>query len=312
MNFQLLLKLIYIKRLLITFMYLFTSGCAFTHFKIKLDESSDLQFSKKIISTDNPVKTTPVEFAQPYNDTFLSSPMLSTPIANVAIEQPQNLLFNKTLVKQASEVDANQSVPKSNSYVKRTVSQQINEERIEYVNPMVKRSKIKSIKSSINTTTQSKDVVSFEASQDDNTAALKPSSRYVVKKGDTLMKISFAQYGSVYKWKKIMHDNKDKVIDYSKLQPGTELSIAGDTYIVVERNGHPYLIKKNDTLMRISGKIYGDVKKWPLLWNNNKQLIQDPNKIYAGLTLYYLDFGDMKIKKADLKSEENNRKPTSN
>lgn len=55
--------------------------------------------------------------------------------------------------------------------------------------------------------------------------------------------------------------------------------------------GNPYLIRTGDTLGGISKQVYATVKKWKLLWDNNRPLIKDPNKIYAGFTLYYLENG---------------------
>jgi len=65
------------------------------------------------------------------------------------------------------------------------------------------------------------------------------------------------------------------------------LKISGVEYLVIKKNGLPYLIRRNDTLGKISNKVYGVPKHWPRIWKNNPELIQDPNKIYAGFTLYY-------------------------
>ena len=35
----------------------------------------------------------------------------------------------------------------------------------------------------------------------------------------------------------------------------------------------------------------GGAINWKNIWNNNKPLIRDPNKIFAGFTLYYLENG---------------------
>jgi hypothetical protein len=58
--------------------------------------------------------------------------------------------------------------------------------------------------------------------------------------------------------------------------------------VTVERNGESYLIKKGDTLGLISNDVYGTTRKWKKLWENNRQLIKDPNRIYAGFYLYYV------------------------
>jgi nucleoid-associated protein YgaU len=53
--------------------------------------------------------------------------------------------------------------------------------------------------------------------------------------------------------------------------------------------GNPYLIKNGDTLGGISGQVYNNRNKWRSIWDNNKPLIKNPNKIFAGFTIYYLD-----------------------
>ena len=125
---------------------------------------------------------------------------------------------------------------------------------------------------------------------------------YTVVAGDTLMKISFESFGDIFRWREILNANKDQIKDVHKLVIGQVLRIEGEDYIVVDRNGHPYLIRKNDTLLKISNSVYGTKSLWKSIWKNNPQLIKDPNKIYAGLTLYYLD-QNQKVQKAPLAAE---------
>ena len=63
--------------------------------------------------------------------------------------------------------------------------------------------------------------------------------------------------------------------------------------VTIERNGESYLIKRGDTLGVISNDVYGTTRKWKKLWENNRQLIKDPNKIYAGFYLYYQPEGKL-------------------
>ncbi len=110
---------------------------------------------------------------------------------------------------------------------------------------------------------------------------------YRVKKGDTLMKIAFEQYGDLYRWKEIYEANRGNIQDPNHVPPGTELTLNGAGMVTIERNGESYLIKRGDTLGVISNDVYGTTRKWKKLWENNRQLIKDPNKIYAGFYLYY-------------------------
>jgi nucleoid-associated protein YgaU len=110
---------------------------------------------------------------------------------------------------------------------------------------------------------------------------------YVVRDGDTLMRIAYENYGDLYKWKDIYEANKDKISDPNAVPPGTKLQLDQSARTTVAHNGSQYLIKNGDTLGTISTDVYGTRAKWKRLWENNKQLIQDPNKIYAGFYLYY-------------------------
>ena len=111
--------------------------------------------------------------------------------------------------------------------------------------------------------------------------------QYKVKKGDTLMKVAFENYGDLYRWKEIYEANRGQIQDPNNIPPGTQLSLNGAGMVTVERNGDRYLIKHGDTLGIISDGVYGTPRKWKKLWENNRQLIKDPNRIYAGFFLYY-------------------------
>jgi nucleoid-associated protein YgaU len=109
-----------------------------------------------------------------------------------------------------------------------------------------------------------------------------------VQAGDTLMKIAFETYGDLYRWKSILEANRDKVTDPNQIPVGTVLKIERPaTHVAIERNGEKYLIKNGDTLGTISNDVYGTQSKWRVLWENNKQMIHDPNRIFAGFYLYY-------------------------
>jgi LysM repeat protein len=112
---------------------------------------------------------------------------------------------------------------------------------------------------------------------------------YTIKAGDTLMRIAFEEYGDLYQWKHILELNKDKISDPNHLSANTVIKLEKPSSpVAIERNGDKYLIQHGDTLGKISNTVYGTSKKWKKLWENNKQLIHDPNKIYAGFYLYYI------------------------
>ncbi len=117
--------------------------------------------------------------------------------------------------------------------------------------------------------------------------------KYVVQKNETLMMISFKLYGDYSKWRRLAKMNKKhikngivmagKTIRYRK--PSQEFNW--------QPQGNPYLIKNGDTLGRISNDVYGTQKKWRAIWDNNRPLIKDPNRIFAGFTIYYQDIGSV-------------------
>jgi len=111
---------------------------------------------------------------------------------------------------------------------------------------------------------------------------------YTVQKGDTLMKIAFEIYGEVSKWRSVYETNKGVIKDPNSVPAGVNLKVMKPaTPILLEKNGERYLIKKGDTLGKISTALYGVKSKWKEIWQNNKQLIRNPNRIFAGFFLYY-------------------------
>lgn len=228
------------------------SGCSLLTSKEQLADSDD-QF-KKVVGRRTNKETTPVEVATEFNQLVVDEDV-SLPTLNDD-SKLKNPFKNLRTKRQ----------PASPS-VETTVETGRNESQ------PIKKLTVKSINRQTRTLSSQKSV----------------KGKYVVKPGDTLMKISFEKYGDIYQWRNILNNNRDKIINKSVLVPGTELTINGEDYVVVEKNGNPYLIKKNDTLVKISKSVYGTGLEWKRLWQNNLQLIKDPNKIYAGFTLYYQD-----------------------
>jgi len=104
------------------------------------------------------------------------------------------------------------------------------------------------------------------------------------------MLIAFKLYGDYGKWKKIQQDNPQ--LKGKPLRAGMELTYeAPSEKFDWSPQGLPHLIKRGDTLGKISKNKYGTTKKWKTIWDNNKPLIKDPNLIFAGFTLYYVPLG---------------------
>jgi len=136
------------------------------------------------------------------------------------------------------------------------------------------------------------------------------SDSYQVQAGDTLMKIAFETYGDLYQWKKIFEWNRDKISDPNAVPPGVSLKLEKPSSpIAIDRNGDKYLIKVGDTLGTISDDLYGTKAKWRKLWENNRQLIKDPNRIFAGFYLYYTMTPDEQNESDQLKQQRNATPP---
>lgn len=118
------------------------------------------------------------------------------------------------------------------------------------------------------------------------------TKQYTVQKNETLMLIAFKLYGNYERWKEIADQNRDALNGTTNIKEGMVLNyIAPAEEFVWNPQGLPYLIRTGDTLGGISKQVYTTVNKWKLIWDNNRPLIKDPNKIYAGFTLYYLENG---------------------
>lgn len=114
-------------------------------------------------------------------------------------------------------------------------------------------------------------------------------AEHIVQKGETLGVIAAKLYGDFRKWRLIYLENEE-TIGANSLRAGTVLRYQmPDHGQVVMPEGTPYMILRDDTLGIIAGKVYnGASKHWKYIWNNNKNLIYNPDLIFAGLTLYYL------------------------
>ena len=52
-----------------------------------------------------------------------------------------------------------------------------------------------------------------------------------------------------------------------------------------EAKAHTYVVKSGDSLSKIAKEIYGDAKRWPEIFEANKDKIKNPNLIYDGQEL---------------------------
>jgi nucleoid-associated protein YgaU len=119
---------------------------------------------------------------------------------------------------------------------------------------------------------------------------------YIVQKGDTLGKIAARIYGDSNKWTEIA--NFTGLANPRLIYPGdvvyyqlTEQSMQfASTYESVQRS--EVQIQQGDTLATIAGRVFGNSSLWKLIWRHN-DMIDNPDRLTAGTTLYYVDPASM-------------------
>src|SRR3989339_321825 len=55
--------------------------------------------------------------------------------------------------------------------------------------------------------------------------------------------------------------------------------------VIVENSVVEYIVEKDDTLQKISKKFYGEYSKWPKIYENNKEVIENPDFVRPGTVL---------------------------
>ena len=102
-----------------------------------------------------------------------------------------------------------------------------------------------------------------ESSDDTN-----DNNYYVVKKGDTLSEIALKYHTTVNELVKLNNINNKNLIRVGQ--------------IILLPNNNQYIVKKGDTLSKIAKKYN---TSWKKIYEKNKDIIKDPNKIYPGQIL---------------------------
>jgi len=76
---------------------------------------------------------------------------------------------------------------------------------------------------------------------------------------------------------------------------------------VQEGRFEEYVVKKNDTLQKISKQFYGTTKNWMKIYNANKDTLKTPDRLYPGKTIRIPTEG-MKTGKAPVEPPQENLK----
>src|SRR5688572_27242392 len=73
---------------------------------------------------------------------------------------------------------------------------------------------------------------------------------------------------------------REPEVDRSRTGPGRR----GDSSMA-SGPGHSYVVTEGDSLSIIARREYGDADKWRVIYEANRTVINDPDRIYPGQTL---------------------------
>jgi len=137
-----------------------------------------------------------------------------------------------------------------------------------------------------------------DGTEQETAAAADAVIHYQVRPGDTLWKIAEKFFGSGRRWGRIYEDNMAVIPDPNKLRIGQTLTIsltpgnnvssatsaaqspAGEG--TMPASGKSYTVEAGDNLYKIAMKIYGQGRCWNDIYQLNRNIIAEPEKIYAG------------------------------
>jgi nucleoid-associated protein YgaU len=119
---------------------------------------------------------------------------------------------------------------------------------------------------------------------------------HTVARGEHLWKISEKYYGNGYNWVDIAQANslsnpglifsgQKLVIPKVKLRVAQQISTSSAAEISVPITGNSYTVIKGDTLWDIAVRAYQDGYQWPRIYQENRELISDPNLIEVDMQL---------------------------
>lgn len=144
----------------------------------------------------------------------------------------------------------------------------------------------------------------LEVTEESGSGTTGATEQYRVKAGDTLMKIAFTIYGDIDRWKDLRDWNQAAIKNASHLKVGTKLTYETPLQpFNAQELSHSYLIKQGDTLAGIADEVYGRKMKYRKLQRYNQKLIKNPNRIFAGFTIFY-DITDKELAEAEMRRQE--------
>jgi len=129
-----------------------------------------------------------------------------------------------------------------------------------------------------------------------------PQARtHEVVKGETLSSISEKYYGTQAKWKRILDANRALIPDANRLKVGIKLTIpdvadaapapGGLVPVTIPAAGgaasaaRKHTVAAGESLSAISEKYYGTQAKWKTIYDANRSVISDPDRLRQGTEL---------------------------
>ena len=108
----------------------------------------------------------------------------------------------------------------------------------------------------------------------------KNAQRYVVKNGDCLWKIAKKLYGEPLMWTIIYEANKKTLKSPHLIKPGQTLIIPPQKTLKEQLKENKYMVKRGDSLWKISKTIYDNPLMWKQIYAANSQKIDDAAVIF--------------------------------
>lgn len=105
-----------------------------------------------------------------------------------------------------------------------------------------------------------------------------PAVFHEVRKGDTLSLIAKAYYGIIMAYPHIATANQPLIENVDKVTPGWILRIP-------PLDAFTYVSKPGDTLSGIAKTMYGDLKKYPVIFEANRDQLSNPDVLKPNTTL---------------------------
>ncbi len=115
---------------------------------------------------------------------------------------------------------------------------------------------------------------------------------YIVQPGDNLWKISAKFFGDGSHWRQIYTDNTNIIRNPNILRTGWRLKIyltagngltgaASTPGAASPFNGSSYVVQQGDNLWKIAGEVYGKTGRWRDIYEANRSVLANPERIYA-------------------------------